>query len=346
MGLIDFFSSLGKPRAQAPMGVEAAAEPGTFGNSGGGFSGMFRGLSSFNERHPGFLMGAGQLLKGEDMNPAILYAMGVKKERKAEAEKTANQNKTAAYLRSKGYSDEEIDAATANPAIMSQLLRGKERNLINVGGGRLYDEDTGEIIDTGAGEDEYTDRARRAAEFGLEEGTPEFQEFVLTGDISARRGGKGGMNPTEMKALYSAEDEIPALDNTIATLEQAKALNDKTYTGKGAGWAGTIGATVPGGDWVFDKQKAENTLEFSKLMSMEAIQAMAAALTGATTNFELNKFVEILADPATPPDVRARTIDRMMQLAQRQRDLKARRVQELRGDDGGGGGAADPLGIR
>jgi hypothetical protein len=108
MGLFDFFRSMNQPKAQVPMQAEQPAP--TMTGGGNPLGGIFGGLSGFNEKHPGFLMGAGQLLKGEDLNPAILYAMGVKKERKAEAEKTANQNKTKAWLLSQGMSEEEIDA--------------------------------------------------------------------------------------------------------------------------------------------------------------------------------------------------------------------------------------------
>jgi hypothetical protein len=47
----------------------------------------------------------------------------------------------------------------------------------------------------------------------------------------------------------------------------------------------------------------------------------------------MGMFVEILGNPSTPPDIRARTIDRMLTLAQRQRDLAISRAKDLRGGD-------------
>jgi hypothetical protein len=150
----------------------------------------------------------------------------------------------------------------------------------------------------------------------------------------------------DKKAIFEAEDELPVLDNTIASLDRAKELNEKTYTGWGAGIAGRVGTQAPGASLIFDQEKASATAEFGKLMSMEAITAMASTLKGATTDQELARFVEILADPSTPPDIRGRTIDRMKQLAQRQKDIKSSRINQLRGGDyyKPGGGASGPMG--
>lgn len=139
------------------------------------------------------------------------------------------------------------------------------------------------------------------------------------------------LTATDKKALWSAEDEIPMLDNTLSSLERAKELNKKTFTGVTAGARGYLGSSVPGGSYLVDQEAAKATSEFGKLMSMEAIQSMAQSLKGATTDSELARFVEILADPAADPDIRERTIDRMSELARRVKEVKSNRVQELRG---------------
>jgi hypothetical protein len=58
---------------------------------------------------------------------------------------------------------------------------------------------------------------------------------------------------------------------------------------------------------------------------------MAATLKGATTDFELRKFIEMLGDPATDPNVRASVIKRMQTLAGRKMEIIDRRVNDLRG---------------
>ena len=67
------------------------------------------------------------------------------------------------------------------------------------------------------------------------------------------------------------------------------------------------------------------------MMSPEALQTMANTLKGATTDFELRKFTEMLADPETPPEIRARVIQRLQTLAQRKMEIIDRRTKDLRG---------------
>ena len=140
---------------------------------------------------------------------------------------------------------------------------------------------------------------------------------------------------TDKKELWKSEDEIPVLDNTIASLDRALELNDKTLTGYTAGIRGSIGTKMWGGDYLVDPNAAQATEEWGKIMSMEAIQSMAANLKGATTDMELNNFVSMLADPTTPPNIRKGVIMRMKTLAERQRSIKMQRIQELRGSNGG-----------
>lgn len=177
-------------------------------------------------------------------------------------------------------------------------------------------------------------RQQAAASLGLAPDSPAYQSYVLTGKMP--REDAQTLTATDKKAMWAAEDEIPSLDNTLTSLKQAKELNKKTYSGTGAGLLGTIGTNVPGAGIVLDREKAVATSEFNKLMSMEAIQAMAQSLKGATTDAELARFVDILADPSTDPDIRERTIDRMMALAERVKEVKVNRVNELRGVTPGG----------
>jgi hypothetical protein len=73
------------------------------------------------------------------------------------------------------------------------------------------------------------------------------------------------------------------------------------------------------------------TREFGQLMSGEAVKTMADTLKGATTDFEFKKFESMMADPSTPPEIRGRLIERMLKLAEKHRETKARRINELSG---------------
>lgn len=163
---------------------------------------------------------------------------------------------------------------------------------------------------------------------------------------------------TELKQIHAADDEVIGYQNSIDTLNKAKSLIVKdpknpqgaangpmAYEGMGSSWAGYIGSRVPGGSYLFDKDRAQATDEYGTIMNMEAIKAMAETLKGATTNFELQEFVRILADPSQPREIRERTINRMLSLLEKRKNLAERRSEEIRSGDyyrpeAGGAGAS------
>jgi len=151
------------------------------------------------------------------------------------------------------------------------------------------------------------------------------------------------ISPTDKKAIFEAEDALPPLDNTLSTLKRAKELNSQTFTGYGAGTMGSVGSRLPEGmakTFGLDPAKAKATEEWGKLMSAEAIGSMSQTLKGATTDFELRNFVERLADPTTPPEIRASIIDRMTTLTERQKEVASERIKGLKAGTyyGGTGG--------
>jgi hypothetical protein len=92
------------------------------------------------------------------------------------------------------------------------------------------------------------------------------------------------------------------------------------------------------------------TAEWSKIMGPEALQAMAGTLKGATTDFELRKFMEMLGDPATPAPVRKGVIERMKRLTERKLELEQARINDLRGgsyfkENGGPSGVRQQPGV-
>ncbi|MCJ2016861.1 hypothetical protein MKK84_05365 [Methylobacterium sp. E-065] len=171
-------------------------------------------------------------------------------------------------------------------------------------------------------------RRQAAISQGLDPADPRIRDFIVSGNLPKEN--QQQLTAGDRKAINDAEDHALVLDQTIGTLSRAKELNPQTYTGLGAGVLGRTGTTFPGAGLVLDPKKAEASREFNQIMSMEAIKSMSSTLKGATTDREMDRFVEILGDPATPPDIRGRTIDRMLTLAQRQKDLAQARIGQMR----------------
>lgn len=175
-------------------------------------------------------------------------------------------------------------------------------------------------------------RAALAKEYGVDINSDVGRAWVLAGKWL--REDQQALSATDKKEIFKSEDALPVLDSTIDALTRAKDLNGKSYTGYTADIRANIGSKAP--DWmvpdaIADPQSASDTREFNSIMSMEAIKSMAETLKGATTDRELDRFVEILGDPATPPEIRGRTIDRMLALANRQKQIATNRLEQMRG---------------
>ena len=231
-------------------------------------------------------------------------------------------------------------------------------------GSTLFDTSTGQPIYTAPDRERQTEaekitagaQARRQAAIsqGLNPDDPRIRDFIVSGNLPKEN--QQQLTAGDRKAINDAEDHGLLLDQTIGTLSRAKELNPQTYTGLGAGVLGRTGTSFPGAGLVLDPKKAEASREFNQIMSMEAIKSMSSTLKGATTDREMDRFIEVLGDPATPPDIRGRTIDRMLTLAQRQKDLAQARIGQMRegtyyrpgggasaGASGGGQGGAPAL---
>ncbi len=156
--------------------------------------------------------------------------------------------------------------------------------------------------------------------------------------------GRSGPSATELKARYEAEDNNSMLDASLQTLSEAEAILGDGQTqsdvleGYTAGVRGEIGAKAP---WVANKlgiatpQQGLATAEYGRIMNAEAIKQMSEQLKGATTDRELQKFQDNLADPTVPNSIKRNTIKRMKALLDRKLKLNASRIKEITGGEQG-----------
>jgi hypothetical protein len=192
---------------------------------------------------------------------------------------------------------------------------------------RQYKQGMLKIAQQGAERREEPENVRTLRAAGVDPRSPQGQKMLFPRTDTP-------VSATDKKAIFEAEDAVPQLQGTIENLNRAIELNGQTFSGMGAGVRGTIGANLPDlmvPDILADKKGAVATQEWSKIMGPEALQAMASTLKGATTDFELRKFIEMLGDPATDPNVRKGVIERMKKLAERKLELQQGRVRDLRG---------------
>jgi hypothetical protein len=197
---------------------------------------------------------------------------------------------------------------------------------------------------------------------GSDRSTPDMREFQAAQEnpafgkyLESKRGTQDRVLANDRVAINKAEDAIPEVDGTIQRLNRALELNGdpdnqkppQVETGMGAGTMGYLGSRLP--DWMVpgDAQKQTRTNELQTIMSKEAIQEMSQALTGATTNFELQKFEALMSDPSQPPQIKAQAIKQMLAKAELKKRINQARINQMRAGGGyykpGGGALSDPV---
>lgn len=157
------------------------------------------------------------------------------------------------------------------------------------------------------------------------------------------------ISATDKKAIMSAEDDVPRLNATIENVRRAMELNPQVYSGLGASARGWMGAKLPDGlvpDVIANPKQGAATAEWDQVMGQEAIKMMSETLKGASTDFEMKKFLGIAADTAQPPPVRQKAMERFTSLANEELALRKRRASELRSGEyfkpGNDGSATKP----
>ena len=194
-------------------------------------------------------------------------------------------------------------------------------------------------------------RKAAIAAAGGDPNDPKWQTFIATGTGAPSTTKGTGVTATDRQAMRKAENELPGINSTLGALKQARDLNKTAYEGFGAGLAGKVGTEFEG--WIPDRlqdpKTAQATEQMMQILSQGAVEQMAATLAGATTEGELKRFVDILANPNTSRSLREQTINRMISLAEEQAAVRQARIDEIReqgglkpsGGAGGDTGGAD-----
>ena len=217
---------------------------------------------------------------------------------------------------------------------LAQLIRGGDvasanavANFGNQTADQAYKTGMLEVARQNANRQDTPTDVQKLRAAGIQPGTPEAAKALFPRTDTP-------ISATDKKAIFEAEDAQPQLAGTLDALRRAKDINSQIFQGYGASTRAWLGTKLPDmmvPDFVADPKTAKLTEEWQKTMGPEALQTMASTLKGATTDFELRQFIEMLADPSTTADTRGKIIDRMIALSEKKQKLNDARIQDLRG---------------
>ena len=165
---------------------------------------------------------------------------------------------------------------------------------------------------------------RIAKDEGLTPGTPEYIARVkaLTGE------GKGmNLSAQEQKELFEAEDIVNASKSVLLNLSKAKELNNKAYSGFGAGARRTIARNIPG---VSESEGVTATTEIENLVLSNGLDQLKAIFGGAPTEGERKILLDIQGSISMSPGEREKIWDRAMQAAARRMKTSQEKMDKIR----------------
>ena len=176
---------------------------------------------------------------------------------------------------------------------------------------------------------------------------PSTRQFVaLTGaggaPLPAKSGKSGGGNlsATAQKELFEAEDMVMAGDNVKSAIDSALALNDKAYSGYGAGERATIRSNLPG-----QSEGADATVQMNNIILGQALESLKATFGGAPTEGERAILVQLQASVDKTPQQRKAILEKARELADKRVKFNKTKASQLRSgeylSEGGGSSSVE-----
>jgi hypothetical protein len=127
--------------------------------------------------------------------------------------------------------------------------------------------------------------------------------------------------------LFEAEDIVNASKSVLLNLSKAKELNNKAYSGFGAGARRTIARNIPG---VSESEGVTATTEIENLVLSNGLDQLKAIFGGAPTEGERKILLDIQGSINMSPNERAKIWDRAMAAAARRMKSSQEKMDKIR----------------
>lgn len=220
---------------------------------------------------------------------------------------------------------------------------------------------------------DYTpqERAAMASQYGIQQGTPEFKAFVLTGALPTgnttvqaqteqRKAAAAGLgltpeNPaynsyvltgkmpredqapltaTDKRAILEADEAVQTNRAGITALDEAMRISPQAHTGIGASLRAKAGNMLPDAmvpDRIASKDSSAATANYENLVLGQALGQLKATFGAAPTEGERKILLELQASADKPDNVRQDILRRAKTLAENRLKFNQERADQLRG---------------
>lgn len=132
------------------------------------------------------------------------------------------------------------------------------------------------------------------------------------------------LSPSQINAMIPIQQAIDAGQNSLLGLASALKINDQASYGPGAAlaaWSANIGTA---------SESQKKALELQRIISTNVLSSLRAVFGGNPTGEERRALAEIEASTSQPPDVRKKSIQAAMELAQERIRQNQRLLESVR----------------
>lgn len=149
---------------------------------------------------------------------------------------------------------------------------------------------------------------------------------TLNGQPLPPKSKAGPMSATLQKELIEADDIAQSATGVIRSLQAARALNDKAYSGYAAKGRAVLASNVP----FVPKDGANATIDVDNLMTGQALESLKVTFGAAPTEGERQILMDMQASVDKTPAQRAAIIDRAIAAAQRRALYATNKAKAIR----------------
>lgn len=141
-----------------------------------------------------------------------------------------------------------------------------------------------------------------------------------------RNDGRPKITSKDKTIIDDAVTQNTMLKNTLANLAEAEELGPKTWTGPWSNQRARVSSWI----WDTENTTGDEHLRYQQIMEGEAIKQMAETLKGATTDREMLKFIDIVADPTIPWENKKKALHQVRRFAQSLIDMNEEKISGVR----------------
>jgi len=165
-------------------------------------------------------------------------------------------------------------------------------------------------------------RKQAAASLGMTPDHPAYQSYVATGKMP--REDAQPLTATDKKAILEADEHVLTNKTAIENLNLAKDLSKKSYEGPMAKDRGYVAS-------LFGSEAGTNTTKLDNVVQTNALGQLKSIFGGNPTEGERNILLEIQGSSNQPDAVRQDIYNRAIELAKKRLEFNEKRAGELRG---------------